>query len=311
MPTSESPADLDIQARAHVLANPALYEQAGRDIDATYSPEANRMLDAVNAACDTFMDWLGATADYHAIIDSNAEVKAAFYHDDSAKTRRLNPRERDLLLKARVLADAAHKAGRMIVAKVNAAAEAIDVAAVNALTRARVVTEPVQWAIDVRGKLEALKRRPARSWDDRDAARDCHASVQAVATAINPVELWMKMGAPGLTVVQPDANVNHPLRAGYHAPAPAEVVDAVCKVIADWDGVNWEAVRAVLLNDGKSRADIDAMTLEGVRQYFAVGQNRIMLHLGGRPHTASSSIISIGAPADGTMEGRRIGRAQV
>lgn len=40
MPTSESPADLDIQVRAHVLANAALYEQAGRDIDTTYSPEA-------------------------------------------------------------------------------------------------------------------------------------------------------------------------------------------------------------------------------------------------------------------------------
>ena len=36
----ESPADLDIQIRAHVLANPALYEQAGRQMDDVYSPEA-------------------------------------------------------------------------------------------------------------------------------------------------------------------------------------------------------------------------------------------------------------------------------
>lgn len=40
MPTTDSRADLDIQVRAHVLANPAIYEQAGRNIDTTYSPEA-------------------------------------------------------------------------------------------------------------------------------------------------------------------------------------------------------------------------------------------------------------------------------
>ncbi len=39
MPRTELHTDLDIQVLAHVLANPALYKQAGKDIDETYSPQ--------------------------------------------------------------------------------------------------------------------------------------------------------------------------------------------------------------------------------------------------------------------------------
>src|SRR5690554_5229291 len=53
MQTTESHADLDLRVREHVLANPALYEQAGRDIDETYSAlkmwEADLRLDKAQA----------------------------------------------------------------------------------------------------------------------------------------------------------------------------------------------------------------------------------------------------------------------
>jgi DNA-binding CsgD family transcriptional regulator len=89
----------------------------------------------------------------------------------------------------------------------------------------------------------------------------------------------------------------YPLRSGYDKPAPAEAVDAVRKVIADWDGKNWAAVRAAMMNDGKSRADIEAMTMDDVRQYFAVGQKRILRLLGGQPFTATNTVIADGLPA--------------
>src|SRR5436853_333147 len=40
MPLVESSAELDIQVRAHVLANLESYEQAGRYLDTVFSPES-------------------------------------------------------------------------------------------------------------------------------------------------------------------------------------------------------------------------------------------------------------------------------
>jgi DNA-binding CsgD family transcriptional regulator len=96
-----------------------------------------------------------------------------------------------------------------------------------------------------------------------------------------------------------------PLRPGYDTSAPAEVLDAVRKVITDWDGVNWAAVRAALEHAGQPQERIDAMTLDDVRQYFAVGQRRIVLALGGNPETAIHTVVAVEPATVGYVKHKR------
>lgn len=84
---------------------------------------------------------------------------------------------------------------------------------------------------------------------------------------------------------------------GVGVRAEAVTIEAVRNVIADWDGVNWAAVRAVLENAGLPMERIDAMHERDVRQYFAVGQRRMILVLGGQCHTATNTIVSGGTPS--------------
>lgn len=70
-----------------------------------------------------------------------------------------------------------------------------------------------------------------------------------------------------------------------------KTLEAVRRVLPDWDGENWEAVRAVLRRDGLSDAQIACMDIPAVRQHFAVGQKPIILKLGGRPHTTDATIV--------------------
>ncbi len=80
--------------------------------------------------------------------------------------------------------------------------------------------------------------------------------------------------------------------------ASTETVEAVRRVIVDWDGQNWAAVRAALKIAGESDASIDRMTVEDVRQYFAVGQERLRQLLGGMPNTTAGTIIEHGVNPD-------------
>lgn len=77
-------------------------------------------------------------------------------------------------------------------------------------------------------------------------------------------------------------------------------INAVRRVIADWDGVNWAAVRAVLEHAGQPQDRIRTMTTEDVRQYFAVGQKTITMKLGGNPFTADGVIVPV-IDADGNF----------
>ncbi len=73
--------------------------------------------------------------------------------------------------------------------------------------------------------------------------------------------------------------------------ANAETAAAVRTVIADWDGSNWSAVRAVLRRDGLDETTIDKMTAHDVRMHFAIGQRPITLALGGQPNTHHATIV--------------------
>ncbi|MFN7878062.1 MAG: hypothetical protein ACK5PB_22275 [Pirellula sp.] len=83
-----------------------------------------------------------------------------------------------------------------------------------------------------------------------------------------------------------------PLRAGYAGVAPPEVVDAVRKVIADWDGTNWDTVRHTIeltRQDSESKPLAD-WTLDDVRQRFAIGQKAIVIKLGGVARTTECTV---------------------
>ena len=74
----------------------------------------------------------------------------------------------------------------------------------------------------------------------------------------------------------------YPLRAGYVGHAPPKVIESVRKVIADWDGSNWNAVRHTieLTRLETESKPLDDWTLDDVRQRFGIQQKIITLKLG-------------------------------
>lgn len=81
---------------------------------------------------------------------------------------------------------------------------------------------------------------------------------------------------------------DRPLREGYKKQAQPEVTQAIRTVIADWDGINWLAVRIVLEQAGC--VNLDDMTTAEVRQRFAIMQRPITIKLGGQIHTTTARI---------------------
>lgn len=84
----------------------------------------------------------------------------------------------------------------------------------------------------------------------------------------------------------------HPLRRGYTGAAPKEVIEAVRRVISDWDGLNWLAVRHCL-EATQPNADFDNWTMSDIRQRFAIAQKPITLQLGGKVSTTDSTITPV------------------
>lgn len=80
-------------------------------------------------------------------------------------------------------------------------------------------------------------------------------------------------------------------------PADQAVIEAVRKVLDEWDGENWAAVREVLEPLGKTPDQLLAMTLADVRACLAVRQRPILKLLEGRPHTTDATIIDVDPPA--------------
>lgn len=84
----------------------------------------------------------------------------------------------------------------------------------------------------------------------------------------------------------------YPFRDGYKGEAPPEVVAVVRKVLTDWDGANWVAVRhCIELTRRESESkDLDDWTLDDVRQRFAIGQKVITKTLGGTLQTTEGTV---------------------
>jgi hypothetical protein len=83
----------------------------------------------------------------------------------------------------------------------------------------------------------------------------------------------------------------YPLRKGYKTPATEEVLRAVQNVIADWDGVNWIAVRHCIETTMPNAIGLDDWTIDDVRQRFAIGQRKMTIELGGRINTTDATIV--------------------
>lgn len=83
----------------------------------------------------------------------------------------------------------------------------------------------------------------------------------------------------------------YPLRKGYKAPAPPEVAQAVRNVIADWDGLNWVAVRHCIETTMPNATGLDDWTIDDIRQRFAIGQRKMTIELGGRVNTTDATIV--------------------
>lgn len=71
--------------------------------------------------------------------------------------------------------------------------------------------------------------------------------------------------------------------------ADAETKAAIRKVIGDWDGTNWEAVRAQLRNMNASNDEIDSMTMFEIRMRFATMPPVLRF---GKAYTATDSTIT-------------------
>jgi hypothetical protein len=80
-------------------------------------------------------------------------------------------------------------------------------------------------------------------------------------------------------------------------PVDPLVVAAVRKVLADWDGENWGAVRARLLAFGCPPAELPSMTPADIRQWFAQF-HPAMIARHGVAHTAAHSVTTF-SPAAG------------
>lgn len=366
--------DLDFAVRSHVLANPELYRQAGKDIDATYSPEAfwqdalafekaqpciapddyttleqwrspakrigriiSEMLEHYRAfrgippvdraakvvllhwiltdeSCNTapvekltaFQDWSKPDGADHELMHAHG-----YDYSDNADWReyvrkalammQTQPVTRTIADPRTTLSGEFDRFYAILEATTNVAANrrtigpaphAITLSqATAALHEAMAVALPTALASNDQTLMSALTSAArATGWPI-----DRHNRAQAGG--------WPHRWEPGevipagmLDAIEQARKLVgiFPMRSGYDRPAPAEVLDAVRKVIADWDGTNWAAVRAVLEHAGQSQERIEAMTLEDVRQYFAVGQKAITLRLGGQPFTATNEIVGNG-----------------
>jgi hypothetical protein len=82
--------------------------------------------------------------------------------------------------------------------------------------------------------------------------------------------------------------------------ADAETIEAVRRVIRDWDGLNYEAVRQALVGADWPAAEVDRIlaTPGALRQAFAVGQRRIAVKLGGCPQTTDATITPLNLSAE-------------
>jgi excisionase family DNA binding protein len=83
-------------------------------------------------------------------------------------------------------------------------------------------------------------------------------------------------------------------------PADSRTIEAVRRVIRDWDGLNYEAVRQALVGADWPAAEVDRIlaTPGALRQAFAVGQRRIAVKLGGCPQTTDATIVSLNLSAE-------------
>ncbi|MBK9126512.1 MAG: hypothetical protein IPM13_01785 [Phycisphaerales bacterium] len=78
-------------------------------------------------------------------------------------------------------------------------------------------------------------------------------------------------------------------------PRDTATLDAVRRVVADWDGENWAAVEPVLQRAGLLRP-LGELTVFDIRMQFAVGQGDLLIRLGGRPETATGTLHAMPAP---------------
>lgn len=86
-----------------------------------------------------------------------------------------------------------------------------------------------------------------------------------------------------------------PTCADFVKRDPAVVMAIQC-VLKGWDGNNWDAVRAVLVTTQVDAARIAEMSVDEIRQRFAVGQMPMIATLGGRPHTTDATVQDLVLP---------------
>ncbi len=83
----------------------------------------------------------------------------------------------------------------------------------------------------------------------------------------------------------------YPLRAGYSGKAPAELEQIVVeRLIDDWDGLNWQALRQILREHGVSGEECDSLPMMGVRMRCLFAAPKIALNLGGTIATHTGRI---------------------
>jgi hypothetical protein len=84
-----------------------------------------------------------------------------------------------------------------------------------------------------------------------------------------------------------------------------QTIDAIRKVITDWDGTNWAAVYQVLRGVGRTLDEIEKMTLMDIRMAFATGQ-KPMIEILGSLETAVNGTSRVVDAADRHKPGSKI-----
>ncbi len=74
--------------------------------------------------------------------------------------------------------------------------------------------------------------------------------------------------------------------------ADGATIEAVSRVLPDWDGKNWAAVRAALRAIGRTPAEISAMSELDIRMTFAISHKPMIRLFEGAPRTHTPAVIT-------------------
>lgn len=154
------------------------------------------LLAKVELVTSLYFESFNANNAMRRLFDRHPEIGVYFYGE---KPQHPSSRERELLKEAHEHSMVGSATGNRLIPAIQVALDSITRDVVQALADAEVVPVPVQWAIGLRQKLEALGTIAVWNWDhDQYTVQERYISGVEILRAVNPVKQWLSIGAPGI-----------------------------------------------------------------------------------------------------------------